>query len=37
LLCWAGEEREFAAYLMEFRETYKRRPALMAALGSRGL
>lgn len=33
----AGEEAEFAGYLVDLRAQYKRRPSLMAALARRGL
>ncbi len=33
----AGENDEFTAYVVQIRETYRRRPSLMAALDRRGL
>ena len=33
----AQELREFTAYVAHIRETYRRRPSLMAALDRRGL
>jgi flavin-binding protein dodecin len=33
----AGAEADFATYLSELRETYRRRPALMSALDRQGL
>jgi uncharacterized Zn finger protein len=37
LMSKAGDEADFAAFVSELRETYRRRPSLMAALDRKGL
>jgi uncharacterized Zn finger protein len=37
LMSKAGDEADFAAFVSEIRETYRRRPSLMAALDRKGL
>jgi uncharacterized Zn finger protein len=37
LMSNAGDEADFAGFVSEIRETYRRRPSLMAALDRKGL